>query len=59
MPKYVVYEVWTKSRVVDIVEGLDVYSATDPDIAPVKLCGMSLCNWHVVPVEADALPKET
>jgi hypothetical protein len=42
--RYVVYEVWTRSRVVD--------SGRYEDNEPVPILGMSLCNWHIVEVEA-------
>lgn len=44
MPKYVVYEVWTRSRVVDADSQSDAYDKSEP---PAR-AGLSLCNWHVV-----------
>ena len=47
MPKYVVYEVWTRHQVVDAKTESDAYLAGPQK--PVK--GMNLSNWHVVKVE--------
>lgn len=48
MPKFVVYEVWTRARV---VERETASMAYDPPPEPVP--GMNLCNWHVVAVNPE------
>jgi hypothetical protein len=47
--KYVVYEVWTKSRVIEAEDTTDAFKKGEP--LPIE--DMSLCNWHVVPVPAE------
>ena len=44
--KFVVYEVWTKSRIVEAKTQED--AVIDYEIVPIE--GLSLCNWHAVPV---------
>lgn len=46
MPKYVVYEVWTRSRVIDADSESDAYDKGEP----AARAGMNLCNWHVVEI---------
>ena len=43
MPKYVVYEIWTKSRIVEAKNESDAYDVGEPE----PLEGFSLSNWHV------------
>ena len=47
MPKYVVYEIWTKSRIVEADNESDAYDVGEPQ----PLEGFSLSNWHLHPVE--------
>ena len=51
--KFVVYEIWTRARLVEAeaTEIHGVYEQTAP--APVE--GMHLCNWHVVPIPLDVM----
>ena len=51
MPKFVVYEVWTKARVVEAETQSMAYDVGDPDPRPAKEYGMSLCNWHAVAID--------
>ena len=44
MPKFAVYEVWTKSRYVEAANIRDAYKKGEPK----PLEGFSLCNWHVI-----------
>lgn len=45
--QYVVFEVWTRARVVDDAESVeDAYAQGEPLPIP----GLSLSNWHAVPV---------
>ncbi len=46
MPKFVVYEVWTKARVVEAETASMAYQP-----GPESVPGMNLCNWHVVAVD--------
>lgn len=50
--KFVVYEVWTRSRIIDADDTHEAYNEGEP----VPIDGLSLCNWHVVPV--DQYPTE-
>ena len=47
--KFVVYEVWTKGHVVEAESMEDALRGYDP----VPIEGLSLCNWHAVPVTDD------
>lgn len=47
MAKYVVYEIWTKSRIVEADSETHAYDVGEPE--PVS--GMSLSNWHLHPVD--------
>lgn len=49
MPKFVVYEVWTRCRVVEAPNAAIASSRFEPAIAPP---GLNLSNWHVVPVDS-------
>ena len=44
MPKYAVYEVWTKSQYVEADSIEHAYKVGEPK----PLEGFSLCNWHIV-----------
>jgi hypothetical protein len=48
MAKFVVYEVWTRARIVEAVNHRDAYKVGEPQ--PVQ-GGFNLCNWHVVAVD--------
>lgn len=52
MPKFVVYEVWTKARVVEAETASMAYQPP-PDPKPHDEYGMNLCNWHVVAVNPE------
>lgn len=43
MPKYVVYEIWTRSRVVDAKNEQDAYNLGEPEPRE----DLSLSNWHI------------
>lgn len=46
--RFVVYEVWTRSRIVEApseAEAYDKYAPQPP------ITDLSLCNWHVVPID--------
>lgn len=45
MPKFTVYEVWTRSRVVEAETEHDALNNNEPE--PIE--GMSLSNWHAQP----------
>lgn len=47
--KYVVYEVWTRARVVE--------GRPSEENAPAPIEGMHLCNWHIVEVPAEDTPN--
>lgn len=47
MPKFVVYEIWTRSRVVEAKNESDAYDKGEP----LPEVGLSLSNWHVHPVD--------
>lgn len=49
--KYVVYEVWTKARVIDADNIHQAFSLAEP--VPPRDTDLSLSNWHVVPVPAN------
>lgn len=50
--KFVVYEVWTRARVIEANDSGEAYVRGEPQSRP---DGLNLCNWHVVNVEqADA-----
>lgn len=46
MSRFVIYEVWTTSRVVEAEDQESALEAHEPE----DRNGMSLCNWHAVPV---------
>lgn len=45
--KFVIYEVWTRSRVVEAESHDAALEKNEPE--PIE--GMSLCNWHAVTVD--------
>jgi len=47
--KYVVYEVWTRARVVEAPSIQDAYTNNVPQPSE----NMTLCNWHVVSVATE------
>lgn len=50
MPKFAVYEIWTRHRVIEADSVSDALDKADPHFrAPVP--GLGLCNWHAVPVD--------
>ncbi len=52
--KFVIYEVWTRHRIVEAEDYDDALSNNDPE--PIE--GMSLSNWHAVPIDdAEIDPK--
>lgn len=52
MAKFVTYEVWTKARIIEAESMEDAYTKGEPQ----RRVSLSLCNWHVVPV--DSRPTE-
>lgn len=52
--KFVVYEVWTRARVIEAKDQHDAYDVGEP----VPQADMSLCNWHVVPVDGAPLEED-
>jgi hypothetical protein len=50
MPRFVVYEVWTRHQ---IVEAENETAALEQDYSPshIDWSGMSLCNWHAVAID--------
>lgn len=48
--KFVVYEVWSKARVVEAESLAEALEQNEPSIDPARLCGLNLGNWHAVPV---------
>lgn len=50
MPKFVVYEVWTRALVIEADSAS--MALQNHDAEPVH--GMNLCNWHAVPCDAEA-----
>ena len=53
--KFVVYEIWTRSRVIEAESFADAYDVAEPE--PVDE-GWSLSNWHVVAMD-DAEKEQT
>jgi len=49
MRKWVVYEVWSRARVVEAETYEDALSKHDPEAIPK---GFNLGNWHAVPCDA-------
>lgn len=43
MPKYVVYEIWTRSRVIEAANEAEAYTVGEPE--PCE--DLNLSNWHV------------
>lgn len=55
--KFVVYEVWTRSRVIDVESVSEAYKVGEPvpgSVAP----DMSLCNWHIQAVDGSIEPVD-
>lgn len=48
MKKFVVYEIWTRSRVVEARDAEDAYTRGEPNESRV---GLRLSNWHATEVE--------
>jgi hypothetical protein len=53
MAKFVVYEVWSRARVVESESFDTVYSEAEPDPQMYDRFGLSLGNWHAVLVHDD------
>jgi hypothetical protein len=53
--RFVVYEVWTQARVVEAPSLEDAYNSNQPEPRE----GLSLCNWHAVPLESAEPPEAT
>ena len=51
MPRFLVYEVWTTSRVVDAEDESTAYAMSEPE--PRR--DLSLSNWHAVPLNSGDL----
>jgi len=52
--KFVVYEVWTRSRVIEAPDAHSAYELGEP----VPEADLSLCNWHVVPADGSRLEED-
>lgn len=52
--KFTIYEVWTRSRVVEAEDESD--ALINHELKDVK--GMELCNWHAVPHDAKVTPRK-
>jgi len=50
--KFVIYEIWTRSRVVEAEDMVTALSDHDP-ARPDDISGLSLSNWHAVAVEEE------
>jgi hypothetical protein len=50
--KVVIYEVWTRSRVIEAESSAAAIRNMDND--PIPIPGMALCNWHAVSLEDEA-----
>ena len=50
--KYVIYEVWTRHRIVEADSRADALDKNEPAEITDGV-GFSLSNWHAVPVEDD------
>jgi len=46
MPKFVVYEIWTRAQVIEADTEADALESM-----PEPIDGMTLCNWYAVPVD--------
>jgi hypothetical protein len=57
MPKFVVYEIWSRARVVEAENETEAYKVGEPD-APQAASGWNCGNWHVVPVHDDTPTTE-
>lgn len=53
MPKFVIYEIWSRSRVVESASAKTVYQENDPDPKLTAQHGLNLGNWHAVRVGDD------
>jgi len=45
--KFVVYEVWTRARIIEADNQHEAYDVGEPT----PHADLSLCNWHVVPID--------
>ena len=48
MSRYVVYEIWTRSRVIDAVNWEEACDTGSPEDYDTPGADLSLSNWHVV-----------
>lgn len=47
MKQFVVYEVWTRSRLIEAEDEEHAYDVGSPQV---NEDGMNLCNWHVIEI---------
>ena len=57
MPRFVVYEIWTRARVVEAHSMHDALTHNEP--APMLDTGLSLSNWHAQPLDEAEPLQET
>ncbi len=50
MARFVVYEIWTRARVISAPDRHTAYQESEPDPGLCKF-GLHLANWHAVPIE--------
>lgn len=50
MPKFVIYEVYTRARIVEAETASQALQNHPPERLPSEL---NLCNWHAVPCDAE------
>jgi hypothetical protein len=50
MKTFVVYEVWTKAKIIQASTFRDAYEKGCPDTVP-NGNELNLCNWHIVAVD--------
>ena len=55
--RYVVYEVWTKSRIIEAESEQDAYDKAEPEPRTAEAGELNLSNWHVVPVDEPPKPR--
>ncbi len=53
---FVVYEVWTRSRLVRAADADHAYEVGDPTVNDDMPNELELCNWHVVQVPDHQVP---
>lgn len=52
MPKFVVYEVWAKHKIIEAKTISEAYDIGAPEPSKDQdIDDLNLCNWHVVPIE--------